>query len=423
MKILFRVFFLLFGFFALAFGIDDITSLDQLSKYAPKSEESAKRKPVELKEEEILTKDNFTIDDLKKIAPTDEEDVGLSDDQSIYQKVRVTDLLLSTSGRPKSVYENQIFKIDLKADIQQEIGVDLNITVDKNNDLIWVNKDNVDWLGGNKGIYDTTLWFEANSTKAQLNGITVTMYRNGEFFQKATIKPKIPTIKEIKEKSNFAHIAADELIVKSFKTTKFDDKSNLMTIDLKVKNGNLSSFHLNDGVIKQGVDSIRGDYTDQSGYYFAVFDKNIKKLNFSYFNLKSKKFENFSLDVRVENENLSTQIALNPKESSFKLYRAIAIYALCALLLVMFITSKNTTPLFVAVGLLALNFYIEKPYDKKEIKAGTLIRILPIDSSTIFYKTKKDERVEVFDDNKNYLKIMLEGNKIIGWVKEDDIKS
>lgn len=419
-----KALFLLFLISLNLFSDPQINSLEDLKKYAPTSKKKKNSDPIDLNpRNDILKKDDISLEDLKKIAPSDEEDIDLVDDDKIYQKIKPKNMILGASNIPKSVYEHQIFRVDLRVDLQQRIDADLNLTIDKNKDLIWLNKNSLSWLnGGKKGKFETTLWFEANSTKADLKNIEVVVNRNGEFFQKSSIAIKLPDILKIKNKENFANIAANSLKIKSYKTSSFNEKSNMVTLELSAQNTDLNSFYIdNKNIIDQGVDSIKGDFSNESGYYFAVVNKNLKDLSFSYFNLITHKFENYNIKIKVENEDLSTQTGLNPKESKFKIYRAIVIYGLCAFLVVLFLSSRNTTPLFVVAILLGLNFYLDRPYSKKILKSNSYIRILPMQKSTIFYRTKKEQKVEIFDDNKHYVKVMLPNN-LIGWVNESDLK-
>lgn len=408
----------------LSFGVD-INSIEDLSKFAPQSEASEKgannqRIGIKLSQEEFKQKQTLDLDDLSMIAPTDEPELMLSDER-VYQNVRPTKLSLKTSNTPKSAYTNQIFKIDFRADMGQDIAVDTNISIDKNSDLKWLNENSLTWIRGD-GVFETTLWFEALSGEAKLDKITMVLNRNGEFFQQESITPKMPTFKAFGNRENFANLTADKLEVKSYKTSKFDDNSNIMTIGLAVKNANLSSFTIdNKGIIKQGVDSVKGGFDNQKGFYFAVIDNNMTQLNFSYFNLQTKKFENFVLDIKVEEDDLSTQIGLNPKESKFEEYKQIAIYAFAGLLLVMFVASKNITPLIFAGIILVANFLLQNPYGSAKIAKGVPVRILPIAKSTIFYVTKDAERVDIFAKNGEFVKIMLSDGKI-GWVGSSDIR-
>ncbi|MBP3206943.1 MAG: hypothetical protein J6M21_01625 [Campylobacter sp.] len=420
-----RVIFVLFALFSFSFGNDDINinSLEDLSKFAPQKEtdvkKSNKRIPITFSSKEIEKKDSFSLDDLDMLAPTNESELDRTGD--VYQSVKITKLTLKAENAPKKVYVNQIFKIDFIVYLGQKVSVTPNLQIDKTESLKWLNAENLTWING-EDMLEATLWFEASDKNAKINDMTLVLNRNGEFFQEASIKPQSPEFIDIAKKDNYANIAADELKVKDYKTTKFDDNSNLLTLNLSVKNANLSSFHLeNPNILKQGVDSIRGNYANQNGYYFAVFDNNITKFDFSYFNLQTKKMENFSVDARAVTEDLSTQIGLNPKESKFKIYKDIAIYSLAALLVVMFIASKNITPLIFAGLVLAVNFYFQKPEGNGVLNEKTAVKILPIANSTIFYVTQKSENAEILDANNEYYKILLENGKI-GWVKKNDIR-
>ena len=84
----------------------------------------------------------------------------------------------------------------------------------------------------------------------------------------------------------------------------------------------------------------------------------------------------------------------------------------------MFLLSKNITPLIFAALVLAVNFYMQKPYGTGQIAKDSAVRILPMQGSTIFYVTKNAENVEILGTKNDYYKIMLSGNKI-GWIKKD----
>ena len=418
------------GVCTLAFAAPEIEidSLDDLSKYAPKKAEDKPDEPqtrdnskvmLKYNKKEVMSMDNLSIDDLKALAPTNEVDLDVSDDK-VYQDIKPKELTLKASGMPRKVYCNQIFKIDFAVYLGQKITVKPKLEISRTNGMKWLNADNLTWIEGDE-MFETTLWFAASDKSDKINELVLTLQRNGEFFEKSSIKPDNPEFMKLDTKPNFSHIVADELKLKNYKTTKFDDVSNLLTLDLGIRNGAISAFSIdNPAIIKQGVDSVRGTYASQSGYYFAVVDKNITNLDFSYFNLNTKKFENFGLELNPRAEDLSTQIGLNPKESKFEAYKQIAIYTLAAVLLVMFLLSKNITPLIFAVLILAVNFYAQRPYGTGSIAQNSPVRILPMQSSTVFYVTKNPEKVEILGTNKEFYKIMLGGNKI-GWVKKDEL--
>lgn len=404
-------------FFGLAFGEPNEISIDELKSIKPQTSSNTTAqnlaKPAQNSE--------ISLDELKKIAPTDEQNLNIKDDD-LKDEIRITDLILTTSKVPQTAYVNQIYKLSLKADIQQDITVDLNLTLNKTPSLKWLNEKKYSWFQTRGGLFETTLFFEANDTQAKLNDINVIMTRNGDFFQKASKKAPNPKFTPVPTKENYTHIVADELKVISHKTTDFDDKTNMMTIQLSVKNGDLSSFYIqNDQILRQNVSSINGPLENQRGFAFLIFDKNVTNVTFSYFNLQTQKFENFSLNVKIEKDDLSTQTDINPQESSFKTYKIIVIFTFVGVLIVMFLTSRNLTPLIIALVIVGAYFYFQKQTSTGFIAQNTQVKILPIKNSTIFYISKERENVKIFDEKADFVKIMLSDGKI-GWVKKESIE-
>lgn len=404
-------------FFGLAFGEPNEISIDELKSIKPQTSSNTTAqnlaKPAQNSE--------ISLDELKKIAPTDEQNLNIKDDD-LKDEIRITDLILTTSKVLQTAYVNQIYKLSLKADIQQDITVDLNLTLNKTPSLKWLNEKKYSWFQTRGGLFETTLFLEANDTQAKLNDINVIMTRNGEFFQKASKKAPNPKFTPVPAKENYTHIVADELKVISHKTTDFDDKTNMMTIQLSVKNGDLSSFYIqNDQILRQNVSSINGPLENQRGFAFLIFDKNVTNVTFSYFNLQTQKFENFSLNVKIEKDDLSTQTDINPQESSFKTYKIIVIFTFVGVLIVMFLTSRNLTPLIIALVIVGAYFYFQKQTSTGFIAQNTQVKILPIKNSTIFYISKERENVKIFDEKADFVKIMLSDGKI-GWVKKESIE-
>ncbi|MFW5618471.1 SH3 domain-containing protein [Campylobacter hyointestinalis] len=369
-------------------------------------------------EQNTPQKKTINIDDIKKIAPTDEPDYNTVGTQ-IYENIEPNETKMSVSKIKKSVYVHQIFSLDLKADTGHNLAFDLNLSINAN-DISWLNpKPN--WIQSKKGVYDTTLWFEANKESANIEDITLILNRNGDFFQKASIKPKLPLIKNLKQAENFSNTVADNLEIKKVKSSKFDDENNLITLELEIKNGNLSSFFIPSNFQKQGIESIKGDYNNQTGNYFIIANNKIKSIEFSYYNLKEAKFKNFNLDVNVQDDDLSTQVNLNPKESEFELYKDITIYSLIAIFLLFFIFKKSYYSLIIAIVFGIYSFYDNKPFSDATLKANSEVKILPTNNSTVFYISDKPQSVKVMSKNDKYTKILLE-NKNIGWVKNEDME-
>lgn len=360
------------------------------------------------------------INELINITPSDEENLNI-DESKIYQEPEKTKLLLSLSNIPRALYLNEIFNVVLSGNIQQDIDATPLLTINKNSSLIWLNKDNFSWQkDGN--VYKTTLWFEGLDESAKIESIKMELIKNGELFQDATISFNMPTFKKLDSPKNYSHSVANRLWVKSHKVSRFDENSNLLTVEIGSLNTNLSTFFIDDKrIIKQGVESIRGGIGKESGYYFAVIPKEMDEFSFSYFNQITTKFEQINLKINLELETLSTQSGLNPKENSFVFYKFITILTIIGIFIVMAIIARNTTPLIFAVLLAIYLLYSQTNYEKIVVLKDSQIRILPLENSTIFYLTPKDEEGEILAKNGDYIKILLDNN-IIGWIKKERAK-
>ena len=356
---------------------------------------------------------------IQSVAPTNEPEINISDAQ-IYQTIEPSQLIIKTSDMPKQVYAGEIFKFNITANIQENIVVDIQTAIEENENLKWLNQ-NLQWENIGNGIYKSQIFLEANSVKPKNVKITLNLKRNGEFFQTANTTANLPKFNEIKSDKNYSHVVANSLEVKKYKTNKFDDKNLIMVVEISGKNTNISDFFLNDSNIsKQGVDSVSGDFDSQSGYYFAIFSSEKTSLDFNYFNLKSKKFESFSLPVIVEDDEISTQIGLNPKQSKFEVYKDIIGYALLGVSLVLFLIKRNTVFLVLTLIFGAYGLYNYNPLGNATIKKNTHVKILPTQNSSVFFTTQTEQKVEILGERKEFKKVLLDDGKI-GWALKDDI--
>lgn len=387
------------------------TKNDKKSDTKPQSNQAPKNEQPNSENKKI------SVEEMKSVAPTDEVNLNLKDEQ-IYEKVEPAKINLSTSNIPKNVLQNEIFSFDVIADISDNVDIALHTDITTSSNLEILNP-NFEWsdIGNNK--YKATIWSVIKSaTNSNLN-IKLTLDKNGEFFQSASISPKLPKITILNSNSKFSQIVADDLKILKYKTSHFDDKNYIMVVEARVKNGDLSLFHLNNRhIIKQGVDSIKGDYSNQSAFYFVTFDPSLKSLDFNYYNTKTKTFENFSLNVEVEADEVSTQIGLNPQESEFKFYQDIATYAMILFFLAMFIWRRKYYMLVLSVLFMAFAIYNYNPFGMATLRANTNVQIIPTDRSTVFYVTKDKESVKILGNKDNYKKILTKDGQI-GWVRSE----
>ena len=379
----------------------------------PPKEQDFSRKFVSPQPERI------TPEQMRNIVPTNEPDISVPDNQ-VYDNIKVKELLLKATNVPKNVVIGEIFSVEIVADTQNDFEFEFETQLDETN-IKWLNKKNFQWVKSEDNKYVGTFYLEATSIDAKTLKVSLALKRNGENYQSSSINIFLPKLKELRSDENYNHIVADNLEVKKFKTTKFDDINNIMVVEIYGNNVDLSAFNIeNKTILKQGVDTINGDFNSQSAYYFAVFKPNKKSLDFNYYNLKKAKFESFSLPVSVEDDDVSTQIGLNPKQSEFSTYKDVTIYSCAVIFILLAIWRRRLSYFFVATIFIALGIYTYNPFGKAVLKPDISVSILPTKNSTIFYTSRKNENVEILDTKGDYSKILFTDGKI-GWVKKDNL--
>ncbi len=379
----------------------------------PPKEQDFSRKFVSPQPERI------TPEQMRNIVPTNEPDISVPDNQ-VYDNIKVKELLLKATNVPKNVVIGEIFSVEIVADTQNDFEFEFETQLDETN-IKWRNKKNFQWVKSEDNKYVGTFYLEATSIDAKTLKVSLALKRNGENYQSSSINIFLPKLKELRSDENYNHIVADNLEVKKFKTTKFDDINNIMVVEIYGNNVDLSAFNIeNKTILKQGVDTINGDFNSQSAYYFAVFKPNKKSLDFNYYNLKKAKFESFSLPVSVEDDDVSTQIGLNPKQSEFSTYKDVTIYSCAVIFILLAIWRRRLSYFFVATIFIALGIYTYNPFGKAVLKPDISVSILPTKNSTIFYTSRKNENVEILDTKGDYSKILFTDGKI-GWVKKDNL--
>ena len=379
----------------------------------PPKEQDFSRKFVSPQPERI------TPEQMRNIVPTNEPDISVPDNQ-VYDKIKVKELLLKATNVPKNVVIGEIFSVEIVADTQNDFEFEFETQLDETN-IKWLNKKNFQWVKSEDNKYVGTFYLEATSIDAKTLKVGLDLKRNGENYQSSSINIFLPKLKELRSDENYNHIVADNLEVKKFKTTKFDDINNIMVVEIYGNNVDLSAFNIeNKTILKQGVDTINGDFNSQSAYYFAVFKPNKKSLDFNYYNLKKAKFESFSLPVSVEDDDVSTQIGLNPKQSEFSTYKDVTIYSCAVIFILLAIWRRRLSYFFVAAIFIALGIYTYNPFGKAVLKPDVSVTILPTKNSTVFYTSHKNENVEILDTKGDYSKILFTDGKI-GWVKKDNL--
>lgn len=367
-----------------------------------------------------LEKNFNSLDDQAKqiyntISPSDENEYDVKIEEEDLPK---TSLVLNAKEYTQKIYVDEIFSIDLEVITTTNTNFDLNISFEKNDDMVWINQ-NPTWQQ-RANSYHTTLWFQAKSLNANLDKIIVFLSRNDQIIQSSSLIIKPIVLEKIDASSNkYSHIVASNLEVKQVKANHFDNENMILFIELIGEDTNLGGFYLKN-IEKQGVEAIKGDFKKQSAFYYAIIDKSKTKFDFSYFNTIKKELKDFSLKIELKEDSISTQSNLNPKTNDFNFYKQIAFWILCGIFALWYLVKRSYIALGLAILTLIASFLSQNNIYKASLKAHSQIQILPTKNSTYFYSEEYEQEVEVLGTRENYKKILLNNGKI-GWVKDEDL--
>lgn len=399
---LFRIFLALLAFCSFSFGaIEDEQSV--FRDLFPKSD-TKPNKPVK--------QENDSFVPSNKPMPTDN---AQNPHESFNNTFSAKSFFLSYEDLPKKAYVNQIIPLHVKAVITKEF-TNIKLKNPKNGtiyveDINWTKKE------GANNTYIATIFLQVKSTS--FPKLKATLYNNGVPIETASFpKADINILKTGNDGGKFIHVLASNLELKKSKTTQFDEDSLITVMDLKAQNANADDINFSN-VIKQGIDSKSGEYPNEEIYYFIVYKAGVSKITFSYFNTVSNSFEKINVPIVIEQDDLSTQIDLNPKKSKYELYKDIVIVVFALILAVLFIYKKRWVYLVLLIAIMIYVVFFKINAGEITIKEGAKIRILPTENSTIFYTITKPTQAEQLNSIKSYIKILLPDGKI-GWVRNED---
>lgn len=345
----------------------------------------------------------------------EEENTSAIEQSVPFEKIK--SIFLSYEETPERVYVNGIFTIKVKAIIAnnefEEIQSDFIGAAGSevlNPDAKW------QWFSDN--IFYNTYYLKVKEANATLPDLRIGVYQNAQLIEESLLAATNPNIIALNASRDFSGILAQEFKVKKSKTSRFDDKSLIIVIEMESKYGNLGDFKL-DWVIKDGIDTLNDTLPISSIYYYAIIPNYTKKFDFTYFNTLSNRFEKISLPIVVDDETLSTQIDLNPNQSDLQIYKDASYGVVGLIFLLLFWRRKKIVYLFLVLVAAGLFIYSQNPLGDLRLQKGINVRILPTEKSTVFYVTPRVLYAQVLGKNEKFIKLLLPNGKI-GWIKAQD---
>ena len=281
------------------------------------------------------------------------------------------------------------------------------------------------WKKVEKELFRATYYYKIKGIKAIIPSLEVSAFSNKDKYIDHSIAPKVALqVTDLSKNPRYANVMAKDLQVVQYKTKDYDDKNNILVMELAFKEATWEDFHIKEA-IKQGFDNASLSQIkakEGSVFYYCVLPKTIQNLSFDYFSLSNRQFKTLSFSTIPTQDTTGIQSDLIPK-NNFLVFSNVALLALCVFFLVLFFIFGRKL-IFLGLGILCLGFVLyHLLFTQKSalLLAHKKIRILPTQNSTILGLSKNEMPIKILGSHDDYYKI-LTPHEQIGWVKKDEVK-
>ncbi|GAA8582473.1 SH3 domain-containing protein [Helicobacter pylori] len=281
------------------------------------------------------------------------------------------------------------------------------------------------WKKVEKELFRATYYYKIKGIKAIIPSLEVSAFSNKDKYIDHSIAPKVALqVTDLSKNPRYAKIMAKDLQVVQYKTKDYDDKNNILVMELAFKEANWEDFHIKEA-IKQGFDNASLNQIkakEGSVFYYCVLPKTLQNLSFDYFSLSNRQFKTLSFSAIPTQDATGIQSDLIPK-NNFLVFSNVALLASCVFFLVLFFIFGRKL-IFLGLGILCLGFVLyHLLFTQKSaiLLAHKKIRILPTQNSTILGLSKDEMPITILGSHDDYYKI-LTPHEQIGWVKKDEVK-
>ncbi len=281
------------------------------------------------------------------------------------------------------------------------------------------------WKKVEKELFRATYYYKIKGMKASIPSLEVSAFSNKDKYVDHSIAPKVALqVTDLSKNPRYAKIMAKDLQVVQYKTKDYDDKNNILVMEIAFKEATWEDFHIKEA-IKQGFDNASLNQIkakEGSVFYYCVLPKTIQNLSFDYFSLSNKQFKTLSFSAIPTQDTTGIQSDLIPK-NNFLVFSNVALLALCVFFLALFFIFGHKL-IFLGLGVLCLGFVLyHLLFTQKSalLLAHKKIRILPTQNSTILGLSKNEMPIKILGSHDDYYKI-LTPHEQIGWVKKNEVK-
>lgn len=336
----------------------------------------------------------------------------------LFSSVSAKVLYLSNVHAPDRVIKGEVFSITIKTISTVQNFSDIEYKFTNYNGLKLLNKIPNRVIKGKA--YLEKFYFLSTRNSAKLPDITASLKADLEY-QTTMLSGKKLNVIALNPKEDFSNVVANSFELISYKTTNYDTKHNIIVFTAQAYNSKLSSIKFQN-VFKQGVESIQKSFEEPKVTYFLVINKELEQFSFSYFNLKQNKFLQIIIPIIVDDDSVTTQSDLKPKDQSKEKLKMNVAAVVAFVIFILAIWRKKYIYLVLVILPLIYIAYIAVPSKDVCIKKGSHIYLLPVSNGTIFETTTTQYFLPTEGNIEKFVKVKLKNEKI-GWVKNEDICS
>jgi hypothetical protein len=326
---------------------------------------------------------------------------------------------------PERVYKGQIFQIVLKTTLVHENYDDLTYKFYGGQGVKLINEEPIREIIDIDGILAVYDKFYFMVKDVNLISPRITLYLNSEdSSDKLSLSSrKIQSI-ELPQIENFSNIFADTLKVTKVVADRYNEDYNILNIFLSSEIGDIEKIKFEEPYI------IKQDYQSKSSnnnlfksdvVYFVVLPKYYTNFTMKYFNTHIFKIQKIDIPIDVRNDMVTTAKDLRPKILDQNLYIKIGIFiTLTILFLMLFHFYQNKIWLGGASIFLAISVIFLVPKPSVCVNGGSVVRILPMSSSTGFTEIEERSLFEKVAERGRFIKISLSESSE-GWVRRENV--
>ena len=348
-------------------------------------------------------------------SPEGEPDTGI--DNLFNNAVQSNGITLEHSNLPTHLYIGEIFPVTIKLTPVDIASGNIEYTL-QNEEGIRVFSPTPRRVVKTDGVYDT-FYFLAQSNNVRLPDITATVTSTGA--QSNPINGTSLVASTLTPPATFANILANSFKIIDYKTTAYNQESNIVVFTATAQRCNIGTFSL-PNTIKQGFESKLPNVEESQITYYAIIPNTQQSLEFTIFNLAKNRYESINIPIVVDDDSVSTQSDLSPTDSRHTELKVGAAAILGVILIALYYWRRKQWYLIASVVPLFFVVFTLIPNSSVCVKKGAPLYILPIKSGTIFEVTMEETNLEAENKVGDFIKIRLD-NKKVGWVNKRDICS